>query len=285
MLRLNHRRGAIVKPWLVLSGLLIAIAILVFGLWRLTWQSPGETLVLLCAAGPSKAVQEICTDYERQYGVKISIEPDNSGRLLSRLRVTPQRFDLYIASDESFMRDAQDEKLVRDVRPVVRQHAVVGVAKGNPHNIHSLDDLLKDNLRIVLADPKLAAVSESVERALKGTGQWQVLLDRQRGASRVSTVTTVAEAAQAVKIGAADAAFVWDATARQFDLDFVELPELQARTQERVVLGVVAASPHVEAALRLARYLTARDRGQKVFEKYYYQPMEDADVWKEGASP
>ena len=107
-------------------------------------------------------------------------------------------------------------------------------------------------------------------------------MDRQRGAARVSSVGNVTEAAQAVKIGAADATFVWDATARQFELDAVELPELQSRTQERVMLGVVAASPHPAAALRLARYLTARDRGQKVFEKYYYQPLEDAAVWKEG---
>ena len=46
-----------------------------------------EELVLLCAAGPLKPVQEICTEYERQYGVKVDIEADNSGRLLSRLRV------------------------------------------------------------------------------------------------------------------------------------------------------------------------------------------------------
>ncbi len=96
---------------------------------------------------------------------------------------------------------------------------------------------------------------------------------------------TVTEAAQAVKIGAADATFVWDATARQFDLDAVELPELQSRTQERAALGVVAASRKQAAAMRLARYLTSRDRGQKVFEKYYYQPLEDASVWEEGPSP
>jgi hypothetical protein len=51
------------------------------------------------------------------------------------------------------------------------------------------------------------------------------------------------------------------------------------------MLGVVSASPHRTAALRLARYLTARDRGQMVFEKYHYQPLENADVWKEETPP
>ena len=88
------------------------------------------------------------------------------------------------------------------------------------------------------------------------------------------------EAAQAVKIGAADATFVWDATARQFEIETVELPEFQSRTRERAVLGIVTASSRPTAALQFARYLTARDRGEKVFQKYFYEPLADADVWE-----
>jgi molybdate transport system substrate-binding protein len=290
MKRFLHCRGHIAQPWLILSGMLIAIILLVLGLRQLTHPAStaakSNALVLLCAAGPLKPVQEICAEYERECGVKVSIEADNSGRLLSRLRIAPQSADLYLASDESFIRDAQREKLVTDAMPVVRQHAVVGVAKGNPRRIHSLDDLLKDDVRVVLPSPKLAAVAESVERALEGTGRWQALVERQRSAAaRVSTVGNVTEAAQAVKIGAADATFVWDATARQFGLDAVELPELQSRTQESAVLGLVSASPRQTAALLLSRYLRARDRGQKVFAKYHYQTLENAGPWIDWQDP
>jgi len=284
-----YRRGA-ARPWLVVTLLLVTIAGLSWGLRRMAHSgqpiAAGDELVLLCAAGPLQPVREICADYERQYGVRVGIEADNSGRLLSRLRVAPASADLYLASDESFIRDAKQEKLVAEALPVVWQHAVIGVAKGDPRKIRSLDDLLKDDVRVVLPNVKLAAVSESVGRALSGTGQWQKLLDRQREtAGRVSSVGNVTEAAQAVKIGAADAAFLWDATARQFGLDTVELPELQSRTQEQVVLGIVAASPRRTAALRLARYLTARDRGELVFQKYYYQPIDDAVNWDEQPAP
>ena len=207
-----------------------------------------------------------------EYGVKICISSDNSGRLLATLRAAPDRADLYLASDESFVRDARRQKLVAEVLPVVRQHAVVGVAKGNPRKIHTLDDLMRDDVRVVLPNAKVTAVAESVERALQGTGRWQALLDRQSAAgSRVSSVGTVTEAAQAVKIGAADATFVWDATARQFEIETVELPELESRTQEQAELGVVSASSQPTAALQFARYLTARDRGEKVFQKYFYE--------------
>jgi ABC-type molybdate transport system substrate-binding protein len=82
-----------------------------------------------------------------------------------------------------------------------------------------------------------------------------------------------------VKIGAADAAFVWDATAGQFGLESIEVPAFQAGSVEQVTLGVLRASRNPTAALRLARYLTARDRGQPVFKKHYLRPIEDADAW------
>ena len=47
------------------------------------------------------------------------------------------------------------------------------------------------------------------------------------------------------------------------------------------MLGVVAATKNPTAALHFARYLTARDRGQRLFEKHYFQPVEDADVWED----
>jgi molybdate transport system substrate-binding protein len=282
------RRGGIAKPWLILSGLAIAVVGLVWGLRQMTRpvevSKPHDELVLLCAAAPLKPVEEISADYERQYGVKILIQPGNSGELLSRLRAAPERADLYLASDESFMDQARQLHLVAEVIPAARQHVVIGVAKGNPRKVHSLDDLLRDDVRVTLPDVKLTAVAESAERALRDKPAWRELLQRQREGRSVSTVGTVTAAAQTVKIGAADATFVWDATARQFDIDAVELPELQAKTKERAVLGIVTASPRATAALRFARYLTACDRGGKVFQKHSYEIFPDADTWEERPS-
>jgi molybdate transport system substrate-binding protein len=282
----DPRRGSIAQPWLILSGSVALIGLLVLAIWHTSrpqrTAQAGVELVLLCAAGPLKAVQEIAADYQRECGVTICIEPDNSGRLLSLLRAAPQRADLYLASDESFIRDARQQKLVAEVLPVIRQHAVIGVAKGNPRNIQSVADLLRDDVRVVLPNAKLTAVAESVERALAGSGLWQKLLDRQRAAAgRVSSVGTVTEAAQAIRIGAADATFVWDATARQFEIDAVETPEFKSKTQERAMLGVVAGSSQPAAALRFARYMTARDRGEKVFQKNLYETLSNADPWEE----
>lgn len=278
------RCGFIARPWLMIFGSLAVMA----GLIALLWMSSNSTgskdkpdeLVLFCATGLLKPVREVCADYEKEYDVKVRIEPDSSGALLTKLRVAIDRVDLYLSGEESFIRDAQKQGLVAETLPVARQHVVLGVRPGNPRKIAALKDLLQDEVRVVLPNPELTAVARTASRALSGTGQWEALLQRRRKSdARVSFVGNVNEAAQAVKIGAADASVVWDATAREFAIDAVELPELQTHGVETATLGVVATAKNPAAALHFARYLTARDRGQIALKKNYFQPLEDADVW------
>jgi len=259
------------------------MAVLVLLLWR---PSPDrgqrEELVLYCAAGLLKPVEEISAEYQREYGGKIQIEPGGSGTLLSKLRVAPGSADLFLAAEESYVREARAQGLVAEILPVARQHVVIAVQAGNPRKIAAPADLLRPEVTVVLPNPELAAVGRAVKRALAGSGQWEALVAQTRQASaKVSLVGTVNEAAQAVKLGAADAAIVWDATARQFGIEFVEVPALEQKTVEQVTLGVVASGEHPAEALHFARYLAARDRGQLSFQKHYLQPLEDADAWED----
>jgi molybdate transport system substrate-binding protein len=144
-----------------------------------------------------------------------------------------------------------------------------------------MEDLLRDAVRVALPNPELAAAGRAAKRALRGTGQWEAIEKRiGGGGAKVSQVGKVTEAAQAVKIGSADAAIVWDATARQFGLTIVEVSVFQQQP-ETALIGVVAASAKPTAALHFARYLAASDRGEPVLREHHFQPIEDADVWED----
>jgi len=285
----SMRRGSIATPWLIAIGSLVAMAGLMLLLWSSTRpskpQEKPQELVLYCATGFLKPIQEACAVYQKKYGVNVRIEPDSSGSLLSRVRVAPDRVDLYLSGEESFMAEARRQGLVAEVLPFARQHVVLAVQPGNPKTISTLKDLLHDDIRVVLPNPELTATAKAAQRSLANTGLWESLVDRHHASSsRLSFVGNVNEAAQAVKIGAADATLVWDATAHTFRLDVVEVPEFQAHTREQGMLGIVAATKNPTAALHLARYLTARDRGQLAVEKNYFQSIEDADVWEDRPS-
>lgn len=294
-------RRIVAKPRLIVVGSLALVASLALLLW--TPSEPGDwaardaakkhaaktprapkprELVLFCATGLLRPVREAAAEYEKECGVQIRIDSDNSGVLLSKLRVAPDRADLFLTGEESFVLKAREQKLVSEVFSVARQHAVLAVQAGNPKKIVVVADLLKGDVRVVLPHPELTAVTRAVRRALGSTPDWEELLKRpERTDARVSFVGTVNEAAQAVKIDAADATFVWNATAREFALELIELHELQAKSKEQATLGVARASAYPTAAIHFARYLTACDRGQLAVKKNHFQPIADADAWSD----
>ncbi len=284
-------RSFLTKPWLIVLGSLGAMGALIGLLWLSSRPATnvetaaGEGLVLYCATGLLRPVRTVWADYEKEYGVKVRVDPDSSGALLSKLRVASDRVDLYLSGEESFIADARKRKLVAEVLPVARQHVVIGVPPGNPKHVAGFDDLLRKDVRVVLPNPELTAVARAAQRALGGTGRWEALLGRRREATAaISFVGTVNEGAQAVKIGAADATLVWDATAGEFGIGLVEVPEFQERAVQQATIAVVASTKRPTAALHFARYLTARNRGELVIQKNHFQPVPDADVWEDRPS-
>ncbi|MGA2068169.1 MAG: substrate-binding domain-containing protein [Thermoguttaceae bacterium] len=279
-------RGLVARPWLLAVASLAAMAVLGASLWMLTRPGPRQTsddLLLLCTNAFLSTARDVAADYQQEYGVRIDLDTDSSGALLSKLRLAGDRVDLYLAAEESFIRAARRQGLVAEILPVARQRVVVGVAPGNPKRIAAFADLLKDEVRVVLPNPELTAVGKGAARAV-GTRQWEALLERRRRAdTHMSFVGTVSEAAQAVELGAADAAVLWDATAREFGLEPVELPEFR-EVQETAWLGVASASRRPTAALHFARYLTARDRGEQAVRAHHFQPIADADAWEDQPS-
>ena len=238
-------------------------------------------LVLYCAAGFIQPVTEVCNDYEKEYGVKVQIDPAASGTLLSKLRVAPDKADLFLSGEESFMRDARRQDLVAEVLPLAWQRVVLAVAPGNPRKIAGLADLRREDIRLVLPNPELTAVGRATQRALRGKPGADILEKRRKSQAPLSYTGNVNEAANAVKIGAADATLVWDSIASQFALDVVDVPEFKQGPAELAAVGVAAQSRNPTGALHFARYLTARDRGEIAMARHHFGPLEDADVWQD----
>lgn len=278
----TNRFGQLAKPLLLV---LVSLAVAGAAILVLRPRRPAETksaeLVLYCAAGLIQPVQDICVEYEKAYGTKVRIEPDASGSLLSKIRVAPDHGDLFLAGEDSYLRQAQGLGLVAEVLPVANQHLAIAVKPDNPRQVASVKDLTRDNIKVALPNPELTAVGKSAQAALGNTDTWKNLQEALKSqGNRVSLVGKVNEAAQAVKVGSADAALVWDATARQFGLGLIEVPELTKQV-ETAAIGVLARCKQPTAALHFARYLTAKNRGQLIFARHFLEPLDDADVWAE----
>ncbi len=258
------------------AAILAALAILLGALaWWQHDRSPsarGGTLTVYCAAGLKQPVEEIARAYEQEFGTTINLQYGGTGTLLTDLRVS-KRGDLFIAADASAIKDARRHNLVEEAVPIVRQHPVIAVKAGNPKNIRSLDDLLRDDVKVAVANPEATSIGKSTRAALGDT--WDAL------AAQVTVMKpTVTGIAADLVIGAVDAAVIWDATVPQFDgIEAVEVQALTDRT-ETAGAAVLKVCQQPAAALKFARYLAAPEKGGAVFEAHGFQ-LAGGDRWAE----
>ena len=262
------------NPIFIVAGVsIVAIA----GLWYLLKEDSANSgdLDLYCAMGMNKPMQEIIDAYEDEYGVKIVTHFNGSGTLLTEITAAGKA-DLYLAADVSYMKSAEEEGIkVREQFHIADQRPVIAVHKGNPLGIKTLDDLIKTEVNLYLADPESAAIAK-VARKLLGDEAWDKLW-----AARETTRDTVSALANDVKREENGASIIWDATADQYkDIEYITVPEFEA-SKNAITLAVLDSSQHPTSALRFARFVTARDKGLKTFEKFQYK-TDPGDLWADG---
>lgn len=260
-----------------MSRRLLAFALFAFAaaILALVWMRRGQedsasSLTVYCAAGLKKPVEAAAAAYRKEFGIEVNLQYGGTGTLLSQIEVA-KRGDLFIAADDGSLADATRRELVAETLPLVVQRPVLAVKTGNPKSVARFADLLREDVRLALANPEAASISK-VTKNLLGD-KWDGLATK-----AVVMKPTVTELAADLQLGAVDAAIVWDAVARQFEgLEAVDLPEISTH-RESASAAVLSVCQAPAAALRFARFLAAPDRGGKVFEEHGFTPS-GGDAW------
>lgn len=221
---------------------------------------PAPPLLVFCAASLKTPLEIIAADYQRATGVRVELSLGGSQTMLANLEIT-RRGDLYLPADDSYLELAREKNLIAETFPLARQTAVMAVARGNPQQIRRLTDCTNASITLAQASPETAAIGKLLRAATERAGLWLALSNR-----TLVFKPNVVDAANDVKLGTVDAAFVWDSMQKQYpDLEFIRAPELAA-VEARVSVSVLKNSAQPEAALKLARYLAARETGLKHFQ-------------------
>jgi len=269
----------------------LGIALLCLFLWS-PWDSSrrrgDRPLRFYCAAGMAKPVGELLQEFEKLTGVQVEITFGGSGKMLSAIVAADGQGDLFLSADSLHIAKARELGLIDEVIPLATLRPVVVVNKstfdklareGKP--ITSLKDLLRKDLKVVLANAKIAAIGQVGQKALEAHGVWKQLHeDMGAFSARVSEVGTVNEVATAVSSVDNTAGIVWTANAEQNKLVIIPLKELEPYS-EPMQIAVLKKTAQPASALMFARFLNAKDKGGKVFAKHHLEPTDDADEWAE----
>jgi len=234
----------------------------------------GTHLTMYCAAGIQPPIEELRSEYEQRYGVLVEPDYRGSGTLLSAIEVRRQG-DLYLAADDSYIELARKHGLVAETFHLATMRPVIAFRQGNPKSITGIADLLRDDVRVGIANPEAAAVGKITRKLLEEAGHWADIQ-----AKVAVTKPTVNSLANDLDIGSIDAAVIWDATANQHEkIDFVRVG-LFDKAPRKVTLAVLASSTAPTAAIRFARFVASRDVGREHFEKFGFE-AETGDVWEQ----
>ena len=230
-------------------------------------------LLMYCAAGVKPPVEKVAGDYRNEYGVEINLQYGGSGTLLSNIRVA-QKGDLFLAADESYISIAREQGLVLESIPLAKMRPVVAVRGDRDLRIEAIEDLLRSDLRVAIANPDAASIGRTTKRVFQEAGFWEALEKKV-----VVFKPTVTDVANDIRVGSVDAGIIWDATANQYpEIKSFRLPRFD-RYQETVSAGVLRSSDAPTDALTFLRFLGARNRGLERFKEIGYSPVQ-GDIWE-----
>ena len=276
-------------PWFAFLGSLAVLGGLL-ALWRtphpdeITGTGPaGErtAVIMHTAAALRPAMERAAPEFERETGIRVELRFGPSEGLLTNLRVTGQG-DLFLPADDSYVAEARKLGLVEQDYPLATMTAVAVFRADFPKDAREIawDDVFRPGFRLAQPNPDATAVGKATREGLTPSGLW-ARIER----ARPAMVGTVTEAANAVKLGSADGAIIWDAVAAGFPtLKVVHLAHLD-RVTGNVSIAVCKNAASRAEARWFAQYLEGNE-GQKHFRALgYAQPRQPPKPQARGARP
>lgn len=181
----------------------IAVLIALFFLTGTGEDAPA--LEVFAGSASKPALEECARLYEGGNDVTVDLHFSGSGTMLSTMKMTG-RGDLFIPGAPDFMELATRDSVVEpDTISILAYNVpVIAVQKGNPKNITSLEDLLRDDVRVAIGDPRSVCLGLYAVELFEHNG----ISDRLRDGPKVYA-ESCSKTAALLALGSVDAVIGW----------------------------------------------------------------------------
>ena len=229
---------------------------------------PEEDVVLLVysGAGLKKPMNEIAEVFEEESGIKIEYVFAGSSQLLSQIELT-EKGDVFIVGSVKAYEASEEKDLTYPSKEVAYHNPIIGVPKGNPANIESLEDMAKPGVKVILGDEEANAIGQTSQKLIEKTGLTGI------NDNVVAKTATVNELIVHLKSKDADAAIVTeDAAYGNDDIEVLEIPE-DINIHQIIPIGALKSSENIDEANKFVDFVSS-DKGKAIFEKHGFPPVE-----------
>lgn len=236
-------------------------------------------LLLYCSIILLPPISEMARSFERQEGVRITINQGGSEDLLLNLESSRQG-DLYIPGFDDYCRREAVSGLISDSRVIGYNQLALVVPKGNPQRLKGDVRLLqRRDLAVVIGHEEISSVGKATRRLLESLGIYREVVE-----NAVYLGTDSRHLTSALKRGEADVVLNWRATAlfaeNRNALELLDLDPQLAKPQP-IRICRLTTSRHPELADRFMR-LAEGPIGQGILRRHGFY---DASRWPNEGLP
>ncbi|MDK8504808.1 molybdate ABC transporter substrate-binding protein [Corynebacterium accolens] len=222
-----------------------------------------ETSLNLLAASSTRVINDELEKRASELDTPVDLEFQNGGSsdLVNKLSEGAPA-DLLLTASKKTMDKAISDGTVKDPKVLATNVMVMVVPKGNPGNIHSIEDLQNED-RFVICDPQVPC----------GDISSQIIEENNLDVKPASQEQQVADVLGKVVSGEANAGWVYstDAAAAGDDVEVIEIPDADKFANQ--ILGAVSAeAEHPEEAQKVLDLLA--DDFDKTWEEYGFNPAD-----------
>ncbi len=236
---------------------IICLSLLFFVFFLLGCIGPDRALQIYCGNTMRPAMELLAKSYEAKTGVKTEFSFGDSSELFAQVELS-KKGDLFIVH-EPYMEQFSERGLIAEYKDIAFLQPVLVVASGNPRKINGLENLAKKGIRLGWGEPEFSLAGKLTEDYLKQEKMYETLSKNLKVKTRSSS-----ELANAVKLKTLDAAFIWNASVKQFSDSLKQIKLQKKLPAARVSLVVLKSSVNSGAAKDFLDY-AASDEGRAAF--------------------
>ena len=223
-------------------------------------------LTVLAGSASKPVMEEAGPAMEEALGIRLAFDFGGSGVLLSRLELTG-RGDIYLPASHDYMEKAVAGGLVDPATRVDMAYLVPAllVRKGNPKQIHGFEDLLRQNVKAAIGEPRTVCIGLYARELLAEAGVEKTLLPR------LGRARSGAALANLLALDSVDAIIGWRVFAAWFPDRVEALPLPRSLTPRLATFpgAVTTCSSDPDHARRVLAWLHG-EQGRHIWRRHGY---------------
>ncbi|MFZ7102522.1 MAG: molybdate ABC transporter substrate-binding protein [Peptococcaceae bacterium] len=230
-------------------------------------KAPEEPQALFAYVGANlkDPVTDLAQAYEEETGVKVELTFNNSGALLNQV-TTMQKGDIYMPGGMPFVEQAKEKGHIDQVAGPIAYHTpVIITPTGNPARISAIEDLAKEDVKLVIPDKDATAIGKTIYKIFNKIGK-TAEIEKQI----IANLETPAKVLAAITMGQGNAGIVeYSNTLKARDqLEVVEIDPGVNEIQEIPIASLVYAADK-ELAADFLKYV--QENGPEAFAKHGFK--------------